>query len=103
MQSLPDFKAGDTFELSCKVPLAFGTTITSIDSMVKNSGVLVQGLTVTITAPDATYYYFTLSATDAQTALWPLRTLKCDIQYTIGTKIASTDTFLIPVIEGVTE
>jgi len=103
MTTLPQFKTGDTFELACKVPLAFGQTVTSIDSQIRNSGALVQDLTVTIDAPDATYYKYTLSATAAETALWPIdRDLRCDIQYTIGTKVASTETFIIPTIEGVT-
>lgn len=43
-----------------------------------------------------------LTATAAQTALWPIGVLVSDIQITIGVTVKSTETFTISVDEDIT-
>jgi hypothetical protein len=95
-------KRGDTFEAVCTVPLAFGQTISSTACQCRKNGALVQDFTVTIGTPTATDYVYTISASATQTAPWSLGDMRADIQYTIGQKVASTETFTITVLEDIT-
>lgn len=62
---------------------------------------LVQELTVTLAAQSGgTTGQFTISATEAETALWPVAALACDI-YRTDTKVAS-ETFTLRVLQSVT-
>lgn len=62
---------------------------------------LVQELTVTLaTQSGGTTGQFTISATAAQTALWPVAALSCDVLRT-DTEVAS-ETFTIRVLQSVT-
>jgi hypothetical protein len=95
-------KRGDTFELSCSAPLAFGESLTATAAQIRRNGELVNQLTVTVGTPTLTEYKYTISATAAQTALWVIGSHLVDIQYTIGAKVASTETFAVLVIEDIT-
>lgn len=95
-------KRGDTFELSCSVPLAFGQSLTSTTCQVRHNGDLITNLTFTAGTNTPTEYKYTLSATAAVTAAWPLAVMLMDIQYTIGAKVASTETLSITVVEDIT-
>lgn len=95
-------KRGDTFELNCSVPLAFGQTLTATNCQARRNGGLIQEFTITVLTPTATEYLYSITATAAQTALWKIGTLRLDIQYTVGAKVASTETFFIDVIEDET-
>lgn len=95
-------KRGDTLELKCSVPLAFGQSLTTTSSQVRYNSALIESLTFTVGTPTATDYIYTLSATKEQTILWPVGLLLVDIQYLIGAKAASTDTFALNIIEDVT-
>ena len=93
------FKRGDTFSLQAT---ANGENITSwtIQSQIREpNGTLVSELTVTKT--DAANGEYTLTHAGS-TSTWPLRMLYCDIQYTVGGVVASTETFRIEVIEDIT-
>ena len=96
-------KRGDTFELACSVPLAFGQSLTGTASQIRRNGELVNQLTVTAGTNTPTEYKYTLSATATQTALWSTGDHLIDIQYTIGAKVASTETFAVVVVEDVTQ
>lgn len=66
------------------------------------SDALVQELTVTLASPQtgATTGKFTLSATAAETALWPVAVLSADVQNTDTEQ--STITFRVNVLADVT-
>lgn len=93
------FKRGDTFSLQAT---ANGEDITSwtIQSQIRdNTGTMISELTVTKTdAPNGEYTLTHTGSTDA----FPLKLLYCDIQYTVGGVISSTETFRIEVIEDIT-
>lgn len=64
---------------------------------------LVQELTVTLEPQSgATVGQFVMSATAAQTALWPAGTLSCDIQRQAPDPEESSETFAIRVLPDVT-
>ena len=54
-------------------------------------------------ASTATPGQFLLTATAAQTALWPLGVLVSDVQFTIGATVKSTETFTVSVEQDVTQ
>lgn len=94
------FKRGDTFSLAAT---ANGEDITSwtIQSQIRdNADVLISELVVTKT--DAANGEYTLTHSGVTTA-WPLKMLYCDIQYTVGGVISSTETFKVNVIGDVTK
>jgi hypothetical protein len=99
-----NFKRGDTLSLAgtYKVEgVASSVSAMTIRSQVRQfSGDLVQDLTVVKSAGVGT---FSLSATAAQTAAWPLTTLKCDIEFSLSGVVQSTETFSIAVQEDVTQ
>lgn len=97
-QKIP-FKRGDTFSLEAT---AIGEDITTwtIQSQIRdNSGTLISELDITKT--DAANGKYTLTH-DGSTSSWPLKMLYCDIQYTVGGVISSTETFRIEMIEDIT-
>lgn len=106
MKSLPDFKRGDTFSLACTykldgVPASLtGKTIASQIRTV--AGELVAGLTATQGNQSTSPGSFTLTAA-AGTTSWPVAGLRCDIQITDGSTIISSDTFLVPVVQDITQ
>jgi len=93
------FKRGDTFSLQATVN---GEDITSwaIQSQIRdNAGTLISELVVTKTDPANGEYTI---AHPSSTSTFPLKLLYCDIQYTVGGVISSTETFRIEVIEDIT-
>jgi len=100
-----DHKRGDTFVLNSDVAsdgVAADITNWTISSQIRDMGdTIVQSLTVTVT--DAVNGRLKLSATPAQTALWPIGKMSCDIEFTDGSGIVtSTETFTINVILDIT-
>ena len=102
-------KKGDTLSYSCSWKDSTGTAINltgyTIASQVRATG-FVGNLTVTIT--DAVNGLFTLSATATQTATWPVTDgassrVFCDIQFTLGAVVVSTETFQIIVVQDITQ
>lgn len=93
------FKRGDTFSLQATANGEDITTWTIQSQIRDNAGTLISELTVTkIDSPSGEY---TLTHTGS-TAAWPLKMLYCDIQYTVGGVISSTETFRIEVVEDIT-
>jgi hypothetical protein len=105
MKALPDFKRGDTFALACTYKIdgaPASITGLAIASQIRTvAGDLVAALTVTASDQVATPGQFTLSA--ASTTAWPIAGLRCDIQITDGAVIISSDTFLVPVVQDITQ
>ena len=97
------FKRGDTFTLTCTYKVdGVPTSVTSIDidSQIRdNRGALVQDLAVTKLVGTGE---FTLIATATETAEWPVSVLRCDVQFSKGGSVRSTQTFDISVAEDIT-
>lgn len=77
----------------------------TIESQVRAVG-FVDDLTVTVT--DAVAGEFVISATAIDTTLWPITSSQasrtfCDIQFTIGGIVVSSETFQIVIVEDITQ
>ena len=98
------FKRGDTFTLTCtyKVDgIATSVSALTIESQIRNQrDTLIQDLTVTKLVGTG---QFTLVASTADTTEWPVSVLRCDIQFSEGGVVRSTQTFDISVVEEVTK
>jgi hypothetical protein len=107
MKTLPQFKRGDSFALSCIYKLdgvASSLVGMSIASQIRTvSNDLIATLAY---APDADQVahpgLFSLIATSG-TAAWPIEGLRCDIQITKAGVITSSDTFLVPIVQDITQ
>lgn len=102
-------KKGDTLSYSCawkdSSGVAMNLTGYTVASQVRAVG-FVDNLTVTVTS--AVNGLFTLSATASQTALWPITSgadsrVFCDVQFTTGSTVVSSDTFQIIVVQDITQ
>lgn len=97
------FKRGDTFLASCTYSVADvpAPLPGAILSQVRDrNDKLIQALTVSII--DASAGQYTLGATAAQTAAWPIAALFCDVQYTDGAgNVSSTATFQLDMLQDV--
>ena len=98
------FKRGDTFTLTCTykvdgVPTSVSTM--TIESQIRNQrDSLIQELTVTKLEQTG---LFTLVASSSDTSEWPITVLRCDIQFSQGDNVRSTQTFNISVLEDITQ
>lgn len=99
-------KAGDTMTL----PMTWSADGTDVDltgytvtaQVRRRADELVDTLTCTPDADQATNPgVLVVSATDAQTALWPILTLECDVRFDNG-EVTHTDTFEIVVKKAIT-
>lgn len=102
-----NLKTGSTLTLTGRVALPTGTW--SISSKVKRSNnAAVQTLTssiVTIVEPtDAATHTFSISATSAQTVLWPIGNLLCDIRFSdsVSGRVLYSPTFTVAVEQAIT-
>lgn len=98
-------KRGDTFTLACTYKqngVVYDVTNFTIRSQVRDSsGALVAELSVAKADQAAHPGVFVLSAADPMD--WPIDILSCDIQFSDSDGVVrSTQTFMIPVVEGVT-
>ena len=97
-------KRGDSFLLACTYKQnGVATDITSyvIRSQVRDSADnLVQEMNVSKADQTANPGVFVLSG--GSTANWPIDLLRCDIQFSEGSTVRSTQTFYIPIEEDVT-
>lgn len=108
MATLNQFKRGDTFGLTCTyknggVPASLDTI--SIRSQLRNGDALVCNFTANKADQATNPGVFTLSpaAPNNDTSAWPTGLLVCDIEFTEGGTVRSTETFSIPVIDEVTK
>lgn len=103
--SLPDFKRGDTFAMTCTYKqdgAAHDITSVDVKCQVKQGSTLVTEMNVAKANQSSNPGVFVLVPQSADTALWPLGNLLCDIQFTEGGVVRSTETFYINIIEQVT-
>lgn len=103
---IPPVKRGDTFTLACTYKqngVVYDVTNLTIRSQVRNSyGALVEELTVTKADQGTNPGVFVLAAAGPMN--WPVDILSCDIQFSdTGGIVRSTQTFQIPVAEGITQ
>ena len=97
-------KRGATLSLAGYVNLPEGPWTAT--SEVKNSDdVLVDSLTVSLTAPvsPSTIWTLSLSATAEQTIDWPLGPLSCDIRFTNTGAVLYSPTFIIFMQKEITD
>lgn len=98
------FKRGDTFTLTCTYKVdgvATSVSALTIESQIRNQrDTLIQNLVVTKLVGTG---QFTLIASAEDTTEWPVSVLRCDIQFSEGGVVRSTQTFDISVVEEVTK
>ena len=103
------FKRGDTFSLQCTYKDSAGApasvTGLTINSQIRNSygGTLVATLTAVPLDQTTHVGQFNLVPVVSDTSGWPVGNLICDLQITNGTTVRSSDSFIIPVVEDVTQ
>jgi len=102
-----NLKLGSTLNIVGRVALPTGTW--SVTSKVKRSNnAAIQTLTSTISvivdSTDAATHAITLSATAAETALWPVGNLLCDIRFadSVSGKVIHSPTFAIVTEQQIT-
>lgn len=98
------FTQGDTFSLGGFANLPAGDTWGATAELRDNSGNLVQELTVTLQAPTPpdTSWPLLLQATAAQTDIWPLGPLTCDIRFQYQTTVIHSAKFIVNVTNQIT-
>jgi len=127
MKALSPFKRGDTFSLDCtnkkrrldasgnpiKIdgkyvydPEAL-TSDTIIRAQLRDPSTmaLVDELRI-VASPDQVVNvgkFVILQSATADTNLWPIGSVICDLQITVGDRVRSSDSFLIPIIQDVTK
>lgn len=98
-----NFKRGDTFTLTCTYKVdGLPSSIDDVDiaSQVRNQrDELIQNLSVTKLEELG---QFTLNASASETSDWPIKVLRCDVQFTQGNTVRSTQTFDISVVKDIT-
>lgn len=97
-------KRGDTLTLDCTRTDSAGnavslTGVTGAAKMRSRRGTEITLTFAVVSAPAGT---FTLSATAAATATWETGAYLCDVEFTAGAVVASTDTFSVNVIGDIT-
>jgi hypothetical protein len=98
-------KRGDTFELTMTLEtqgVAVDLTDFTISCQMRDQiDALIQ--TFTVVKTDPTNGVFTVSATDAETYLWPVANLFTDIEFiALDSTVSSSDTFSIQVTKDIT-
>ena len=101
-----EFKRGDDLEIPMRLtdPNDNDNAVSIIGwtlrAQVRYSKELVDELDIVITS--AGNGQFSLTKAKADTALWPTRKLKCDVEFDRGGTTVSSQTFIIDVSEDVT-
>ena len=107
MNSLAQFKRGDTFSLTATYKVAgvasslTGMTVTAQIRQVYGLS-LVDNFIVTVLDQSAYVGQFVLTPVTADTSAWPLGSLVADIKISYGEAVKHSDSFLVPVIDRVT-
>lgn len=98
-----DVKRGDTLTLNCTRTDSAGNPVSLSGSgaatMRRRNGAAIS---LTYTVIDAGAGTFRLSAPASATDDWALGVYLCDVEFTTGAVVASTETFLIKVVEDIT-
>ena len=108
MESLKEFKTGDTFSLVCTYKQEGSPVELPVDAEIRaqirtRTKELVSDTTVTILDQSSNVGKFTVNAFPADTSDWVTGKHFMDIEVTIDDIIRSTETFLVPVIEDITK
>jgi len=96
-------KRGDTFSLtgtrtdSAGNPVSLGGV--SIAAQLRRDGVAIDLTTSVVDAGQGT---FRLTAPSADTETWTLGIYECDVEFTAGAVVESTETFAVQIVEDVT-
>ena len=102
--TIQPIKRGDSFLMACVYKedgVPYDVTNFTIRSQVRNSSdALVQELTVNKADQSTDPGAFVLAAGVIDD--WPIDLLRCDIEFSEGATVRSTQTFMIPVVEDVT-
>ena len=108
MLQLKKFKRGDTLQLSGiyrigGVPASLESY--TVRSQIKKNGILVATFNVVIPNQNqlSNIGLFNMSISASETSLWTPGLYICDLEFSTGGVVRSTETFEIPVIDGVTE
>ena len=103
MNTLSDFKRGDTFILVCVYKV--DGVPTSIDNLTIASQIRQANNTLVATLavePDIVETGKFLLTPDTETDTWPLDVLQCDIEITDDGFVRSSETVYIPVVKDIT-
>lgn len=104
MNRTKDFKRGNTFSLACVYKIdGIATSISglTIASQIRDAN---NNLVATLNKTNGTGTgEFILNPSVADTSAWTIGDLYCDIKITNAGVIVSSETFIIPVISGVTQ
>jgi len=103
MNTLSEFKRGDTFLLACVYKVdgepAPIDNLTIASQIRQANGALVA--TMAVEADDLNPARFFLTP-DTETTTWPLDLLQCDVEITDDEFVRSSQTFFIPVVKDIT-
>lgn len=96
-------KRGDTLTLTATRTDSAGAVV-DVSSLTISADLKRRGETIALTVEktDPVNGEITLNATAAATALWDVGVYRGDIQYTDGSEISSTTTFLLDIQEDIT-
>lgn len=107
MNSLAQFKRGDTFSLTATYKVLgiasslAGMTISAQIRQVYGLS-LVDNFTITVLDQSAYTGQFSLIPSVADTSTWPVGSLIADIKISAGGAVKHSDSFIIPVVDRVT-
>lgn len=102
-------KAGDTFSLNARWVDRTNNPISLLGYTIKSQVRAVNFVdTLVVTITNASLGLFTLTRAATSTVTWPVTTsqesrLFCDVQFTTGSVVASTETFQIIVLQDITQ
>ena len=98
------FTQGDTFSLAGYATLPINDTWEATSELRNNRGELIQELVVTLEAPtgEETAWPILLQAPAADTNIWPLGPLTCDIRFQYGDTVVHSAKFVINVTNQIT-
>lgn len=104
MKSLNPQKTGDTFDVEWRLPVAFGSVLSAVESQIRDENYkIIQNLTVNALDDLDDFSRWQLFADQSDTATWPVKTLYCDIKHiSVDDVVIRSDTFAIPVIRNIT-
>lgn len=104
--TLPTVKRGDTFLLACtyrEAGVATDLTGYDVQAQIRDSlDALVEQLVVALADQGVSPGVFTLAPIQNPPTDWPIDLLRCDVQFSLGGVVRSTETFLVPVDIDVT-
>lgn len=105
MKSILPFKRGDTFSLACTWKdggVATSVAGLTIASQIRTHGTLNLVATLEVVVDDQVLSPGVFALVARDTSAWPVGAMVCDIEITQDGIVRSSESFLVPVAEGVT-